>query len=40
MKTYTKSSAKLLKDLDILNYDNLYKDFGDPSYFKQCDKLY
>ncbi len=41
MKTYTKASVRLLKDLDILNYDNLYKDFGDNlAYPKQCDNIY
>lgn len=41
MKNYTKASARLLKDLDILNYDNLYKDFGtDWSYSRKCDEIY
>lgn len=41
MKNYTKASARLLKDLDILNYDNLYEDFGQNwAYSKKCDEIY
>lgn len=40
MKTYTKASAKLLKDLNILNYNNLYDEATKPDYSSKCRSGY
>jgi len=41
MKTYTNASVGLLKDLDILNYANLYTQATkSPNYFAECETGY
>ncbi len=41
MQTYTKASERLLKDLDILDYDNLYEEaYKHKNYYDECQTGY